>query len=186
MTSSLTSATMSAADRELLSITMAPYRAKQAIYLDAAHVQLEGNTVIGRGDFSISQSCYIDDTGHFNAAEFIICYNQLMYFTLAVTVRDRLRPALSHWSMDDYFTRQLPNVLIHRVSSTFSRPIDPRGFTGEFVLHDVCEDKIDRQMLVLPTTVRFADPHGGRSHGDVGLVLTEVPVPSATIDPDHG
>jgi FcoT-like thioesterase domain len=31
--------------------------------------------VSGKGRFSIPESCYIDDTGHFNAVEFNICYN---------------------------------------------------------------------------------------------------------------
>src|SRR5205823_5095442 len=35
------------------------------------------------GNFSISESCYIDDTGHFNSVEFNICYNQLAYVLFA-------------------------------------------------------------------------------------------------------
>src|SRR5882724_11344285 len=35
--------------------------------------------VTAAGRFSIPESCYIDDTGHFNAVEFNICYNQLAY-----------------------------------------------------------------------------------------------------------
>ena len=39
--------------------------------------------IVGKGRFSIPESCYIDDTGHFNAVEFNICYNQLAYVLFA-------------------------------------------------------------------------------------------------------
>jgi FcoT-like thioesterase domain len=62
-----------------------PYRAN-AKYLHAAELTYvrsdaaandEASLVVGRGHFTIPASCYIDDTGHFNAVEFNICYNQL-------------------------------------------------------------------------------------------------------------
>ena len=39
--------------------------------------------ITGKGRFSIPESCYIDSTGHFNAVEFNICYNQLAYVLFA-------------------------------------------------------------------------------------------------------
>jgi hypothetical protein len=182
MTETPTGGVPALSDTTVLDRTMDPYRAKHSIYLKSAEVATEGGIVTGTGQFEIGESCYIDDTGHFNAAEFIICYNQLMYYTLAVTVRDSLRPEFANWTMDDYWARQLPNVLIYRTASNFSRPIDPRSFSGEFTLTDVSERKISDGMLLLPTTIRFWDSAGGRASGKIALVLTEVPEPTKTAD----
>jgi len=69
-----------------------PYR-ENATYLKAAEiVEVNDKTaiagtdqklIIGKGRFSIPESCYIDSTGHFNAVEFNICYNQLAYVLFA-------------------------------------------------------------------------------------------------------
>src|SRR5262245_56508099 len=67
-----------------------PYRA-HARYLKSAEIthvhdkavpQGRGkpsSLITGMGRFSIPESCYIDHTGHFNAVEFNICFNQLAY-----------------------------------------------------------------------------------------------------------
>lgn len=155
---------------------MDPYRARGAIYLTAARVSRgdEGG-LRAAGEFRIDSSSYIDDTGHFNAAEFVICYNQLMYVSLAASVQRGLLPQLSGWSLEDYWERQLPDVLIHSLASTFSRPIDPRGFRAEFAVTGVSERALGRGMLRLDTEIRFEDDAGGRARGAVGLVLVNVP-----------
>lgn len=66
-------------DPSLLAQVLNPYKA-HCKYLKSAQVTKEGDPhdggrVIGRCEFSIPQSCYIDDTGHFNSVEFNICYN---------------------------------------------------------------------------------------------------------------
>lgn len=76
-------------DRVMLEEILRPYR-KNATYLKSAAVlrwfdkppsrqDKDQDLIVGRGTFEIPESCYIDDTGHFNAVEFNICYNQLAY-----------------------------------------------------------------------------------------------------------
>ncbi len=43
-----------------------------------------------KGEFGISSSCYIESTGHFNAVEAIICYNQLAYTFFAHGIDERI------------------------------------------------------------------------------------------------
>lgn len=154
-----------------------PYRAKRSIYLTSARVALDEGRVHGQGTFSIQESAYIDDTGHFNAAEFIISYNQLMYYSLAVTVKDHLLPAFSSWSLEDYWARQLPDVLIHKQASTFSRPINARAYTGEFVITELSTRSSGRGLLWLNTEVNFRDDDAGRAVGTVALALVNIPRP---------
>src|SRR2546422_760024 len=68
-------------------------------YLHSATVEPGRNGVVvaGRGEFAISESCYIADTGHFNAVEFNICYNQIAYITLAHSVLHGWLDAMASW-----------------------------------------------------------------------------------------
>ena len=80
-------------DRELLSLVLRPYK-MHCRYLKTADLEAAqdpGPTVAG--NFEIDESCYIDDTGHFNSVEFNICYNQLAYYLIAKSVQEGLLPA---------------------------------------------------------------------------------------------
>ncbi|GGM25249.1 FcoT family thioesterase [Micromonospora yangpuensis] len=127
------------------------------------------------GRFAIPSSCYIDDTGHLNAVEVSICYNQMLYTTLAMAVRDGTEPALADWSMDDYWRRRLPDILVVRSAHDFRRPIDPRSFVGELTLERVTARRLwaDRPPLVsIDTTFRFADDRGGLATGSVRVAIS--------------
>ena len=170
-------AEMSPEDRALLDRTMDPYRTKRAIYLESASVGVHDGLVTGVGAFAIGEPCYIDDTGHFNAVESLICYNQLMYYSLAVAVRDDLVAELAHWTLDDYWVRQLPDVLIYRQSVTYRRPIASDGFTATFRIHSIDSASMDRNMLKVATSIDFEDPRGGVATGLVDLALVNAPQP---------
>jgi hypothetical protein len=71
---------------------LSPYKA-HARYLKTAEIASfrekssddkgKGALAKGVGRFAILESCYIDNTGHFNAVEFNICFNQLAYVMFA-------------------------------------------------------------------------------------------------------
>lgn len=172
-------AAATAADVALLARTMRPYASKGTVYLRRAQVARRGGTVVGAGEFAIERSCYIEDTGHFNAVEFTISYNQLAYYTLAVAIRDRLIPELAGWSMDDYWARQLPSVLISRFATHYRRPIDPRSYTAELTVGEMTFRNRSRPLYTLRTGVEFADAAGGSAVGDIEIVLLDPPGPPA-------
>ena len=122
--------------------------------------------VSARGEFAIPFSCYIADTGHFNAVEFNICYNQLAYVLLGQCVISGLLPELEIATFDEYRRRQLPDFLILRLKSSFRQAIDPRAFTGTVSVRSA---KRKMSMLMLDTAVRFSDARGGSSEGEVLL-----------------
>ncbi|GED98582.1 FcoT family thioesterase [Gordonia crocea] len=175
MESTDTSATPIVVEPGLLAQAMRPYSSKKAVYLRSATVAAENRGVIASGNFSIEESCYIDDTGHFNAAEFVISYNQLAYVALAHVVRDSLLPEFAGWTMADYWRRQLPNVLITELSSRYRRPINPRGFSGELRILAAEWAGRSRPYLRLDTTVAFRDDGGGSASGAVVLAVTDPP-----------
>ncbi|GAA4228957.1 fatty acyl CoA thioesterase FcoT [Actinomadura meridiana] len=163
-------------DRELLPLVLRPYR-DHCKYMRSAVVAVEppGRPTVS-GDFAIGDSCYIDDTGHFNAVEFNICYNQLAYYLIAKSVKERLIPVLGEWELDDFWRHQLPNILITSFRSRFKQRMRGKRFFGSVSLTDsVRLEKSDRwdPLVVLHTVCRFWDETGGRSSGDVRLAITD-------------
>ncbi|WTX00670.1 FcoT family thioesterase [Streptomycetaceae bacterium NBC_01309] len=162
-------------DPALLARVLTPYR-PDCRYLLSTSTASDDELALSRGEFAIGESCYIDDTGHFNAVEFNICYNQLTYFLIAKSVQEGLAPEFRRWTMDDFWARQLPGILIAGFTSRFHAPIDPRSFHGE-----VRFDKIlrrtgaDGSLVMARTSCRFWDDADGRADGEVRLAFVDPP-----------
>jgi len=156
---------------------LSPYRS-HAKYLRSAEVRTEGEVVTAMCRLAVEESWYIDSTGHFNSVEFNICYNQVAYYLIAMTVQEHLIGVFDGWTMDDYWARQLPNVVISELRSRFRAPIDPLSFYGElaFTKTRFRARRADKAPLVIiETTCRFWDDNGGLSDGEVRLALTNPP-----------
>ncbi|WP_131735444.1 FcoT family thioesterase [Actinomadura roseirufa] len=138
-------------------------------YLGSMTVRGTGDRLTGRGELSIPESCYIDDTGHLNAVEVNICYNQMLYYVIAKAVDAKLVPAFAQWTMDDYWAKQLPEILIARMQCSFVRPIDARHFYGEF---ELLRSTRLRGLLSLETAFRYWDDADGRCDGRVRVAIT--------------
>src|SRR5215468_8785237 len=167
-----------------------PYR-PNAKYLKSAQItqfreSMEGNTkrvplVTGVGRFSIPESCYIDDTGHFNAVEFNICYNQLAYVVFGKCVEAGLMHQLWRGNVDmdsfsrhipsysDYKRHQLPAMLIVRVDDVrFFKPMKSDDFRAEL--------RVERMTLLgqagfFFTSITFSDCEGVKAKGSVVLAF---------------
>ncbi len=153
---------------EVVEQVLSPYK-REAVYLRSATVDpnpRDREVVAAHAEFTIPESCYIADTGHFNAVEFNICYNQLAYVLLGQCVISSLLPALEISSFEEYRRRQLPDFLILRLESSFRQAIDPRGFRGTVAVRST---RRKMSMLLIDTAVRFSDAHGGTSEGAVLL-----------------
>lgn len=166
-------------DAALLERVLLPYK-PDCRYLTSAVVASEGDLASAEGDFAIDESCYIDDTGHFNSVEFNICYNQLTYYLIAKSIKEGLVPELRHWSMDDYWTHQLPGILIAGFASTFRKPIDPKAFSGRVRFTKMLRraTRADGGHLVLARTqCHYWDATGGRADGEVRVALVDPSAP---------
>lgn len=161
-------------DARLLQRVLLPYK-PHCRYVQQAAVRLaqdadEGPRVVARGELTIPQSCYIDDTGHFNSVEFNICYNQLVYFAIAKAVEQQLFDAFAGWNIDDFWRKQLPDILITRFESSFRRPVQPHHFHGE-VSFGPPRSAGSASLLLLRTRCRFWDDAGGLCDGQVALAI---------------
>ncbi|UQU63852.1 FcoT family thioesterase [Couchioplanes caeruleus] len=171
-----------ATDPGLLAAVLRPYR-ENCKYLQSAEVTAagdpaDGGRVTARCTFVIPESCYIDDTGHFNSVEFNICYNQMLYYTVAKTVQERLAQPFARWTMDDYWSRQLADFLITDFRSSFKRAMSGRFFHGALEITDIAEwagSDLRDALVVLRTTCRYWDERGGASAGEVRVAITNPP-----------
>jgi hypothetical protein len=160
-------------DQDLLDEVLRCYK-PHCRYLRSFAVSIEDGILRGVGRFEIPESCYIDDTGHLNAVETTIGYNQMLYAMLATTVRRRLHEAFGTWTMADFWRRQLSDVLIARIDGTFRAPIDPRSFSGEFTVANLNSRRLrpgDGPVISIDTTYRYWDEAGGASTGTARVAI---------------
>lgn len=159
-------------DSALRARVMSPYK-PQCQYLKSATLKAEGDIeegeyLTGNANFQIPESCYIDDTGHFNAVEFNICYNQLMYYTIAKAVKEQSANMFCQWDMETYWRRQLPDILIVDFRSSFKRPLESNNFYGEI---EFVSSRLIRAFQYINTLIRFTDDSKGYCEGAVKLAI---------------
>lgn len=167
---------------ELFHSILSPYR-KECVYLRKMWIDYYGEPgvpasavggeVVGRGQFCIPESFYINGTGHFNAVEFNLCYNQLGYIYLAYCFDQRLIAGAGDVDLAYFKRQQLGGVLIAKFASAFHSQMQAGSFWGEFSLpRTVAKSKL----WLLDTHIRYWDDGDGRSDGDVLLaILKETP-----------
>ncbi|ONH31469.1 FcoT family thioesterase [Pseudofrankia asymbiotica] len=169
-------------DPVLLDQVLRPYR-QHCKYLRSAVVRAVPDStgeyrVRAECAFEIPYSCYIDDTGHFNSVEFNICYNQMIYYTIAKTVQEKLAPPFSSWMMDDFWRRQLSDILITDFRSEFRRQMSGRRFVGYLNITGTAEwegSDLRPALVVLRTACGYSDDAGGECRGTVTVAITDPP-----------
>lgn len=161
-------------DPELLARVLRPYVRHETTYLKSATVVAANGLASAQGEFSIPYPCYIDDTGHLNSVEVNICFNQLMYYLMAKCVKEQAVPALRAWTLDDYWEKQLPDILIANFRSNFRRPINSAAFKGEVSFASFSERNRSKPIQLIDMPWRFWDDHG-HADGEVLMALVNPP-----------
>ena len=158
-----------ALDQAMLDTVLEPYK-PNCRYLKSATVEHGSSDPLIKacGIFSIPESCYIVNTGHFNAVEFNICYNQLTYCLLAKCIECELVDSLAGWDLAEFSRRQLPDFLITRFFSSFRKPLKADEFVGRVQLLKV---STRREAIFMKTTCQFDDRCGGRADGGATFAI---------------
>jgi hypothetical protein len=170
--------------QDLLKVFLEPYK-EDCRYLKQAQFQYPDSSDLinkskddeqglwfAKADFAIPESCYIDDTGHFNSVEFNICYNQLFYIMIAYLVEHNLMKEMKNWDLQTYKRRQLSDFLIVKFFSTFKKQIDSSNFQGTLSINK-CSGR--GNLIILKTSCAFYDDNGGWSEGDVTIAILNEP-----------
>ncbi|AFY40360.1 hypothetical protein Lepto7376_4249 [[Leptolyngbya] sp. PCC 7376] len=164
----------------LIQQILIPYESKNTAYLKAANIisrssdldqdQTKGsNDYVIQGDFEITESCYIDDTGHFNAVEFNICYNQIFYVAIANACFDQSFQYLRDMTLEEFYKKQLPNIYITRLESHYKKTISPKNFEG---ILSIKKARKIRDVIFFRTQIDFTDHNEGLAYGEVDVVIT--------------
>jgi hypothetical protein len=169
--------------KDFIDDILKPYR-KHAQYLRSAeltHFQDKSSTatkgkdaglISAKGRFSIPESCYIDDTGHFNAVEFNICFNQLAYVTfgkcLEANMLKNLRLEGGNVSFGDFKRHQLANMLIVSIESRYYKMLKSDDFTAELTINRI---SASAGAYFVFTSITFADAEGVKAKGTVLLAF---------------
>lgn len=159
----------------LLSKVLEPYAYKGCRYLIDAEAQADTDSVLAQGSFSIAESAYIRSTGHFNAVELVLCFNQLAYSAFAPAIADGVIPAFHGWTFDDYCKHQLSSMYIRTSSSRFRRPIDATKFQARLHCHNLEIVERTVRYLRVPCAIEFWDEHGGSAYGEFELAALNIP-----------
>jgi hypothetical protein len=162
-------------EENLLVRVLDPYAYKGCRYLLDAEYKATPDSVLAIGNFSIGEPAYIRSTGHFNAAEFIMCFNQLAYSAFAPAILNEEIPVLRGWSISDYFDLQLPSMLIKNTASRFKRMIHAPAFSARLLCQNF--QVVDRRMryLNIECSIEFWDEFGGAASGEVELAALNIP-----------
>ena len=153
-------------DPSLIERVLAPYKphCRYLVKAVAAYEPGGAPVISAQGEFCIPESCYIADTGHFNAVEFNICYNQMAYCSMAHAIQNHWLDSFSGWTLDEFCQRQLSDCMIVKFSSSFRRPMNSRHFEGRFTLDKV---SLKKGVLFVKTSCDFSDSSGVGSEGGV-------------------
>jgi FcoT-like thioesterase domain len=172
-----------AISKEFIADILKPYRT-HAQYLRSAeltHFQDKSSTatkgkdaglISAKGRFSIPCSCYIDDTGHFNAVEFNICFNQLAYVTfgkcLEANMLKNLRLEGGNVSFGDFKRHQLANMLIVSIESRYYKMLKSDDFAAELTINRI---SASAGAYFVFTSITFSDAEGVKAKGTVLLAF---------------
>lgn len=187
MLATVSAAPSNSLDPIFVAQVLEPYRPTRTDYLKSASVVQsclwegadDAAILTVRGRYAIPTSCYIQSTGHFNAVEFLICYNQLAYVAFGHIVRSRMleddrlvnvtpgaREELSKLTYEDFRRRQLASMLILKTCTRFRALISAEGFTGELRIRRL----FCRNGTCFATSFcSFRDDRGGYAEGEVLL-----------------
>lgn len=166
-----------------------PYRTHAQYLKSAAITQFSDKASLGEagagplvtasGRFSIPESCYIDDTGHFNAVEFNICYNQLAYVLFAKCIESGLLHQLRNEKVDvlslpEFKQHQLPSMVIVSIESRYYKQLSSDDFSGEMAINKI--SSVGAAWFFF-TTVTFSDSEGVKAKGSVVLAFSPTASP---------
>lgn len=156
----------------LIQLVLEPYKpgCRYLVSARATHnPDTAGAIFEAEGQFRIPESCYIRSTGHFNAVEFNLCYNQIAYCSLAHAIQNGWLGGHCDWTLAQFIQRQLSQCLIIEFSSRFRRPLNPRALTGKFTVHKM-RDFIPG-ILIMETACEYVDGAGAIANGAVKFAI---------------
>jgi hypothetical protein len=122
-----TSTTHNVHSRQIIDAILEPYRpeCRHLTAIEYGESKREENTpseISAIAHFRIEPSWYIRSTGHFNAVDAVLCFNQMGYACIDQYFSTKLDES-DHHLLDTYRARRLNDMVIARMDLSFRKPI---------------------------------------------------------------
>lgn len=143
---------------------------RAVIEYDRDAPDLESRKILCRGEFEVSGPWYIQDTGHFNAVDFVICFNQIAYTTSAQCLRSGLVPGmvLDLVSESEFDRRKLQETFIAKLATSFREPMKSGRFEGRLALQKIF---VRSKMIGIKVSCEFGREGNAAASGEGTLVM---------------
>jgi len=138
-------------------------------YLKEAELDCNGEFPKAIGKFEIPRSFYCIKTGHFNAVEAMICYNQLAYTMFGECSQKGMIGSHEPMSLEKFKSLQIVSYIVKIKELIFKKPINPQHFHGKIEL--LRASNISNN-LFLCTKFEFADDGEGFASGKALLAVS--------------
>lgn len=116
---------------EIINKALITYLAKNTRYLTKAQVSNSDNIIRLNACFSIKESCYLyPGSGHFNAVEALMCFNQMLYVALLGGIENKMFPFYMHITPDEFNRNRRKVYLLEFENIKFKKQINNNEFYG--------------------------------------------------------
>lgn len=137
---------MTQVSENIIKQALCTYIAKGTRYITRAEIIKSGeNSVSLKADFEIYESCYLyPGSGHFNAVEALICFNQMLYVALLGGIEQKYYDFYQNITAEDFNKYRRQGYILEFEKMKFKKQIDNHHFHGTFEIekkHSVA-DKI--------------------------------------------
>ena len=121
---------------EIINKALCTYINKGTRYIQTATIEKsEDDTVTLECTFNISESCYLSPaSGHFNAVEAIMCFNQMLYVALLGGIQHQLYSFYEHISPDIFNQNRRKVYILDIENIHFKKQVDNKSFYGKLIL----------------------------------------------------
>lgn len=134
-------------EEEIINKALITYIAKNTRYLSRAKLYKTNNTIKLDADFAIKESCYLyPSSGHFNAVEALICFNQMLYVALLGGIDKKMFSFYDNITADTFNEHRREVYILEFEKIKFKKQIDNTFFHGTLELEP--RHKIGNKMYV--------------------------------------
>ena len=114
----------------------------------------------------IDNPWYCNDTGHMNAVELNLAFNQMVYVSIYYGISYSLIPQLNKFpvALENYMDKAWPDFLITKIESQFVKPIHVSDFSGALRIKNITQSSSDRHLFfdidltAAPGSQEFSQP----------------------------
>ena len=102
-----------------------PYEPYRTNVIRDSYIIFEKDEILLYSYLGVDEPWYCNNTGHLNAVDLNLCFNQMMYILIGEGIASGRIPFLKKWNQEDFFRFYWSDFVIAKISSTFKKPLQP-------------------------------------------------------------